>query len=156
MINVLFLCHGNICRSPLAEVLLEAAIAADPALAGTVRVRSAGTSNEHEGEGMHEHSAALLRRRGLRTVHRAQQITLALADEQDLILAADRWNLRNALGLVAAGRRRAEVRLIRDFDPAAAGRELDDPWSHPISAYERTVEEIEAAIPGILERLRAR
>jgi len=156
MINVLFLCHGNICRSPLAEVLLEAAIAADPALAGTVRVSSAGTSNEHEGEGMHEHSAALLRRRGLRTVHRAQQITPALAEQQDLILAADRWNLRNALGLVAAGRRRAEVRLIRDFDPAAAGRELDDPWSHPVSAYERTVEEIEAAIPGILERLRAR
>ena len=156
MINVLILCHGNICRSPLAEVLLEAAIAADPALAGTVRVRSAGTSNEHEGEGMHEHSAALLRRRRLRTVHRAQQITPALADQQDLILAADRWNLRNALGLVAADRRRAEVRLIRDFDLASTGSDLADPWGHPISAYERTEHEISTAIPGILDDLRRR
>jgi protein-tyrosine phosphatase len=156
MINVLLLCHGNICRSPLAEVLLEAAIAADPELAGRVSVSSAGTSNEHEGEGMHEHSAALLSERGLRAHHRARQLTLPLADQQDLILAADRWNLRDARGLVASGLRRAEVRLIRDFDPAATGRDLDDPWSHPISAYERTTEEIAAAIPGILEALRAR
>jgi len=156
MISVLLLCHGNICRSPLAEVLLEAAIAADAVLAGRVRVSSAGTSSEHEGEGMHEHSAALLRQRGLRTIHRARQLTLALADEQDLILAADRWNLRDAKGLVASGHRRAEVRLIRDFDPTASGRDLDDPWSQPISAYERTAQEIEKAIPGILEALRAR
>ncbi|MFZ9959361.1 MAG: low molecular weight protein-tyrosine-phosphatase [Candidatus Limnocylindrus sp.] len=156
MISVLLLCHGNICRSPLAEVLLEAAIAADAVLAGRVRVSSAGTSSEHEGEGMHEHSAALLRQRGLRTTHRARQLTLALADEQDLILAADRWNLRDAKGLVASGHRRAEVRLIRDFDPTASGRDLDDPWSQPISAYERTAQEIERAIPGILEALRTR
>ena len=156
MINVLVLCHGNICRSPLAEVLLEEAIASDPALSGRVRVSSAGTSDEHEGEGMHEHSAALLSQRGLRTRHRARQLTLALADEQDLILAADRWNLRDAKGLAASGRRRAEIRLIRDFDPTASGRDLDDPWSQPISAYERTAHAIENAIPGILEALRTR
>jgi len=156
MINVLVLCHGNICRSPLAEVLLEEAIASDPVLSGRVRVSSAGTSDEHEGEGMHEHSAALLSQRGLRTRHRARQLTLALADEQDLILAADRWNLRDAKGLAASGRRRAEIRLIRDFDPTASGRDLDDPWSQPISAYERTAHAIENAIPGILEALRTR
>ena len=156
MLHVLILCHGNICRSPLAEVLLEAAIAADPELASRVSVSSAGTSDEHEGEGMHEHSAALLAQRGLRTAHHARQLTLPQADQQDLILVADRWNLRDARGVVASGIRRAEVRLIRDFDPAAAGQDLDDPWSHPISAYQRTAEEIETAIPGILEALRAR
>jgi protein-tyrosine phosphatase len=156
MISVLVLCHGNICRSPLAEVLLETAIANDPALAGRVRVSSAGTSNEHEGEGMHEHSAALLVRRGLRTRHRAQQLTITLADQQDLILAADRWNLRDAQAIVASGNRRAEVRLIRDFDPAAQGSDLDDPWGRSESAYERAAEEILAALPGILESLRAR
>jgi protein-tyrosine phosphatase len=156
MISVLVLCHGNICRSPLAEVLLETAIANDPALAGRVRVSSAGTSNEHEGEGMHEHSAALLVRRGLRTRHRARQLTITLADQQDLILAADRWNLRDAQAIVASGNRRAEVRLIRDFDPAAQGSDLDDPWGRSESAYERAAEEILAALPGILESLRAR
>jgi protein-tyrosine phosphatase len=156
MISVLVLCHGNICRSPLAEVLLEAAIATDPALSRQVRVSSAGTSNEHEGEGMHEHSAALLARRGLRAEHRARQLTIALADQQDLILVADRWNLRDARGIVASGIRRAEVRLIRDFDPAAQGSDLDDPWGYPESAYERAAEEISAALPGILSELRAR
>jgi protein-tyrosine phosphatase len=156
MISVLVLCHGNICRSPIAEVLLEAAIATDPVLAGRVRVSSAGTSSEHEGEGMHEHSAALLARRGLRAEHRARQLTLDLADRQDLILAADRWNLRDARGMVASGNRRAEVRLIRDFDPTAQGSDLDDPWGYPESAYERAAEEITAALPGILESLRAR
>jgi protein-tyrosine phosphatase len=156
MISVLVLCHGNICRSPIAEVLLEAAIATDPVLAGRVHVSSAGTSSEHEGAGMHEHSAALLARRGLRAEHRARQLTPDLADRQDLILAADRWNLRDARGMVASGNRRAEVRLIRDFDPAAQGTDLDDPWGYPESAYERAAEEISAALPGILESLRAR
>lgn len=153
MISVLVLCHGNICRSPLAEVLLETAIANDPALAGRVRVSSAGTSNEHEGEGMHEHSAALLVRRGLRTRHRAQQLTITLADQQDLILAADRWNLRDAQAIVASGNRRAEVRLIRDFDPASIGLDVDDPWSRPINEYEKSEREIANAIPGILSAL---
>ena len=66
----------------------------------------------------------------------------ALADQQDLILVADHWNLRDARGIVASGIRRAEVRLIRDFDPAAQGSDLDDPWGYPESAYERAAEEI--------------
>jgi protein-tyrosine phosphatase len=105
---------------------------------------------------MHEHSAALLARRGLRAEHRARQLTIALADQQDLILVADRWNLRDARSIVASGIRRAEVRLIRDYDPAAQGSDLDDPWGYPESAYERAAEEISAALPGILESLRAR
>lgn len=156
MFSVLILCHGNICRSPLAEVLLEAAIDAEPTLAGRIRVSSAGTSNEHEGEGMHAHSAALLARRGLRTQHTARALTPEIAKRQDLILAADRWNLRDAQHLVASGLRQPEIRLIRDFDPNASGRDLDDPWGHPISSYERASEEISAAIPGILLELRAR
>lgn len=156
MFSVLILCHGNICRSPLAEVLLEAAIDAEPTLAGRIRVSSAGTSNEHEGEGMHEHSAALLARRGLRTQHEARALTPEIAKRQDLILAADRWNLRDAQSLVASGLRQPEIRLIRDFDPNASGRDLDDPWSYPLSAYEQTAHQIELAIPGILERLRLR
>jgi protein-tyrosine phosphatase len=83
-------------------------------------------------------------------------LTITLADQQDLILAADRWNLRDAQAIVASGNRRAEVRLIRDFDPAAQGSDLDDPWGRSESAYERAAEEILAALPGILESLRAR
>ena len=156
MHHVLILCHGNICRSPLAEVLLEAAIAADPELAGRVSVSSAGTSDEHEGEGMHANSAALLAQRGLRTRHRARRLTPAIAGRQDLILVADRFNLRDGRAIAAATEQKPTVRLLRDFDPQATGEDLDDPWSYPIEAYERTASEISAAIPGILNELRLR
>ena len=153
MFNLLILCHGNICRSPLAEVLLEAAIAADPTLAGRVVVSSAGTSNEHEGEGMHPESARLLAARGLRTDHRARRLTVDLASQQELILAADHWNLREGDLIVAASEKRPAIRLLRDFDPSALGKDLDDPWGEPATAYERAAAEISSAIPGILKML---
>jgi protein-tyrosine phosphatase len=156
MLRILTLCHGNICRSPLAEVLIEAAVQADPLLAGRVEVTSAGTSPEHVGEGMHEHSAAILARRGLRTAHRARQLTTELADDQDIILAADRENLRHAQKIVATRNHRAHVCLIRDFDPDAFGLDLADPWGLPFAVYERAEQEITSAIPGILSELRDR
>lgn len=156
MLRILTLCHGNICRSPLAEVLIEAAIHADPILTGRVVVSSAGTSSEHAGEGMHENSAAILDARGLRTAHRARLFTPAVATTLDLVLAADQANLRNGRDIIRMANRQPEIRLIRDFDPTAVGRDLDDPWGYPSAEYERTAAEIAAAIPGLLAELRDR
>ena len=155
MLRILVLCHGNICRSPLAAALFRAAIEADPQLNGRVEVSSAGTSDEHLGEGMHVESATLLRSRGLPTRHRARQLDRRLAEAQDLILAADRANLRAASRLLPPGSA-TELRLMRDFDPRAVGADLDDPWGLPSSAYERAAGEIEAMIPGLLTELRRR
>ena len=156
MLRILILCHGNICRSPLAEVLIEAAIHADPILTGRVVVSSAGTSSEHAGEGMHENSAAILDARGLRTAHRARLFTPAIATTLDLVLAADQANLRNGRDIIRMADRQPEIRLIRDFDPMAVGRDLEDPWGYPSAEYERTAAEIAAAIPGLLVELRDR
>lgn len=156
MLRILTLCHGNICRSPLAEVLIEAAIHADPILTGRVVVSSAGTSSEHAGEGMHENSAAILDARGLRTAHRARLFTPAIATTLDLVLAADQANLRNGRDIIRMADRQPEIRLIRDFDPTAVGRDLEDPWGYPSADYERTAAEIAAAIPGLLVELRDR
>jgi protein-tyrosine phosphatase len=156
MLRILLLCHGNICRSPLAEVLLEAAVAGDPHLAGRVVVTSAGTSGEHAGEGMHENSAAVLSARGLRTRHRARHFTPGLAETLDLVLAADQANLRNGRAIIRMAERQPEIRLLRDFDPAAVGHDLDDPWGYPLAEYERVATEIAAAAPGLLAELRDR
>ena len=156
MLRILTLCHGNICRSPLAEVLIEAAIHADPILTGRVVVSSAGTSSEHAGEGMHENSAAILDARGLRTAHRARLFTPAIATTLDLVLAADQANLRNGRDIIRMADRQPEIRLVRDFDPTAVGRDLEDPWGYPSAEYERTAAEIAAAIPGLLVELRDR
>ena len=156
MLRILTLCHGNICRSPLAEVLIEVAISADPLLAGRVLVSSAGTSDEHAGEGMHENSAAILSARGLRSTHQARLLTPAIAGTLDLVLAADQANLRNGRTIIRMTERQPEIRLLRDFDPAAVGRDLDDPWGYPPAEYERVAAEITAAIPGLLAELRDR
>jgi protein-tyrosine phosphatase len=156
MLRILTLCHGNICRSPLAEVLIEAAINADPLLAGRVTISSAGTSDEHAGEGMHTNSAAILSARGLRSTHEARLFTPTMAATLDLVLAADQANLRNGRSTIRMADRQPEIRLIRDFDPTAVGRDLDDPWGYPPSEYERTAAEIAAAIPGLLAELRDR
>jgi len=156
MLRILTLCHGNICRSPLAEVLIEAAIHADPILTGRVAVSSAGTSSEHAGEGMHANSAAILGARGLRTAHRARLFTPAVATTLDLVLAADQANLRNGRDIIRMADRQPEIRLIRDFDPTAVGRDLDDPWGYPSAEYERAASEITAAIPGLIAELRDR
>ena len=156
MLRVLVLCHGNICRSPLAEVLIEAVINADPLLVGRVAVSSAGTSSEHAGEGMHANSAAILGARGLRTAHRARLFTPAVATTLDLVLAADQANLRSGRDIIRMADMQPEIRLLRDFDPTAVGRDLDDPWGYPSAEYERTAAEITAAIPGLLAELRDR
>jgi protein-tyrosine phosphatase len=156
MLRILTLCHGNFCRSPLAEVLIEAAISADPLLAGRVLVSSAGTSDEHAGERMHENSAAILSARGLRSTHQARLFTPAIAGTLDLVLAADQANLRNGRTIIRMTERQPEIRLLRDFDPAAVGRDLDDPWGYPPAEYERVAAEITAAIPGLLAELRDR
>ena len=105
---------------------------------------------------MHANSAALLAQRGLRTEHRARRLTPALAARQDLILVADRFNLRDGRAIAAATEQKPTVRLLRDFDPQAAGEDLDDPWSYPMEAYERAAAEILSAIPGILMDLKTR
>ncbi|MFM8279016.1 MAG: low molecular weight protein-tyrosine-phosphatase [Candidatus Limnocylindrus sp.] len=156
MVRLLLLCHGNICRSPLAAALIRAAVDADPLLAGRVCVASAGTSDEHVDEGMHAESARILQSRGLTTGHRAQQLTPELATSQDLILAADRSNIRAAEQLLGAAAVQRKVTLLRDFDPSAVGRDLDDPWGLPSEAYERAAREIDAVIPGLLADLHTR
>ena len=75
---------------------------------------------------------------------------------QDLILVADRFNLRDGRAIAAATEQKPTVRLLRDFDPQAAGEDLNDPWSYPMEAYERAAAEISAAIPGILTELKTR
>ena len=124
--RVAVVCLGNICRSPMAEVVLTARVA-DAGLGDTVTVVSAGTGDWHVGEGMDDRAARLLAREGFDpTRHRAQQVPAAWLGEQDLVLAMDRQNL---LDLRALGETEADrVRLFRDFDPDGGG-EVPDPWS---------------------------
>lgn len=124
--RVAVVCLGNICRSPMADVVLAARVA-DAGLDDRVEVISAGTGTWHVGEPMDRRAASLLTAEGYdASRHRAQQVLASWLDEQDLVLAMDHDNLRELRSLGEADPSR--VRLFRDFDPDEPGGEVPDPF----------------------------
>jgi protein-tyrosine phosphatase len=150
-VHVCFVCSGNICRSPVAEKVFSARLA-DAGLSGSVRVTSAGTGPWHEGEPMDRRAAASLRDRGYDTAHRARQIDDDLLDA-DLLVAATHDHVRD---LVAAGADPARIVLLRSFDPdAPSDAEVPDPYFGGEDGFDEVIEMVEAAMPGLVERVRS-
>lgn len=119
--RVAMVCLGNICRSPVADVVLRAKVA-EAGLSDRVEVASAGTADWHVGKPMDTRSAATLTDAGYdATQHRAQQFAAAWHETYDLVLAMDHSNREN----VGPGR---AVHLFREFDPLEPGGEVPDPY----------------------------
>jgi protein-tyrosine phosphatase len=124
--RVAFVCLGNICRSPMADVILNELLG-KAGLAGKVEVTSCGTGDWHLGEPMDPRAAAQLHEAGYdASAHRAQQYDPTWL-ENDLVLAMDSSNLRDITGGRGSNHR---VRMFRSFDPLAGPDDLDvpDPW----------------------------
>ena len=158
--RVTVVCHGNICRSPMAEFLLREAFA-DAGLDGRVEVDSAGTSTEELGNPAHPRTIATLTRHGHPDLgwseHRARQFRADWFDTTDLVLAADHPHADRLTRLARDEDDAATVRLVRSFDPealAAGELGMDDPWYGGDAEYEQTYDEIRAAVPGIVEHVR--
>jgi protein-tyrosine phosphatase len=114
--RVLFVCLGNICRSPLAEgVFLH--LVREAGLDGRFEVDSAGTGDWHVGERPDARAVAVARRHGVELPSRARQVTADDLDTFDHVLAMDRENLRDLRRLARAGAR-ADIRLLRAHDPS--------------------------------------
>ncbi|WP_404386662.1 low molecular weight phosphotyrosine protein phosphatase [Knoellia locipacati] len=159
--RIVVVCTGNICRSPMAEWLLREALD-DAGLGDGAVVSSAGTSAEESGNPMDTRTAAVMRRNGHADggwdAHRAQRFTASDFADLDLVLAADRGHERALHRLAPSEEDRAKVRLIRSFDPAStAADDLDmaDPWWGDDEAFDQTYAEVRAALPGIVEHVRA-
>jgi protein-tyrosine phosphatase len=156
--RVCLVCLGNICRSPMAEVVLREELAR-AGLAEAVTVESAGTGDWHVGEPIYGPAGAELARHGYDgSAHRARQIGPSWLGEYDLLLAMDRGNLadlrRMARDSDAAGR----IRLLRSFDPGLAGDdpfggEVPDPYGGHPGEYARAFGLIDAAAKGLAEQL---
>ncbi len=153
--DVVFLCLGNICRSPMAERVARAHAEA-AGLAGLVQVSSAGVSSEEEGNPMDHRARAVLARHGYdaATPHVAHRITDAEAAGASLIVAAERRHLD------ALARRGIDVSpqravLLTSYVPGAVpGSPLPDPWYGTASGFDDTLQVVEAAMPGFLDRVR--
>jgi protein-tyrosine phosphatase len=150
-LRVVFVCSGNICRSPMAEKVFAHELD-EAGLADAVRVSSAGTGSWHVGSPADDRAAGLLRANGYPHRHRARQVDSDDLDA-DLIVALDRSHQRLLRSMVAEPDR---VRLLRSFDPAAPpGADVPDPYYGGSSGFTDVLDMIEASMPGLLEWVRA-
>jgi protein-tyrosine phosphatase len=160
--RVMTVCTGNICRSPMAEVVLREAFAA-AGLGDDVVVDSSGVSSEEAGNPVDRRARRVLAAHGHGTGdgHRARRVTPAEIAERDLVLPMTAAHARSLRRL--APPEAGEIRMYRSFDPTAPRvregesehvLDVDDPWYGGMAEFEDCLAEIEAAAPGIVAYVR--
>jgi protein-tyrosine phosphatase len=150
--RVTFVCTGNICRSPIAEAVLRH-YTDDEGL--DVEVDSSGIGPWHVGDDADHRSIAALRRAGYRSAHIARQFEVDWFDRYDLIIALDQGHLRELRRMAPDGESAAKIRLLREFDPAAADDlDVPDPYYGGTEEFAEVLELVEAAMPGLLDEIR--
>ena len=152
--RILFVCLGNICRSPTAEGVLRA-LAAREAPELPLEVDSAGTADYHVGQPPDPRTRAAAARRGYDlSALRARTVDVADFDRFDLILAMDRENL-GALKRRAPSHAHERLRLFLEFAPDAP-EDVPDPYYGGPNGFEEVLDLVETATRGLLTHLRQR
>jgi protein-tyrosine phosphatase len=153
--RICVVCLGNICRSPIGEVVLRAELG-KAGLTGKAEVDSAGTGDWHLGAPMHSGSRAELSRRGYDgSGHQARQIQRSWLAGYDLLLAMDRGNLTD-LRQMAGGDEDllGRIRLLRSYDPdAEQDAEVPDPYYGGPDDFAEVFEQVQAAARNLAGRL---
>jgi protein-tyrosine phosphatase len=153
-IQILFVCMGNICRSPTAEGVFRARVA-QAGLQERVRIDSAGTHNYHPGSPPDERSQAHALARGIDlSKQRARQVLEVDYEKFDLILAMD-WDNLALLQADCPTNHAHKLQLFMSFaDPALAlGEVVPDPYHGGRDGFEDVLDKIEAASAALIERL---
>lgn len=148
--SILFVCLGNICRSPLAEAAFRRQAEARGL---AVEVASAGTGDWHVGFGADPRTVDCARRNGIDlNGHRAQQVEPAHFYRFDHIVALDRNNLRDLMALAPAGAT-AKVSLLLDHVPGRAGESVADPYHGDAREFDITWRDVDAGAAALATKL---
>jgi protein-tyrosine phosphatase len=156
-VRLLFVCLGNICRSPTAEGVMRDLVERE-GLQEEIELDSAGTGSWHVGEPPDARASATAARRGITLDGRARQVHGPDFEDFDLILAMDSSNLAELRRLAPGEQQRAKVRLLREYDPASAGRrdlDVPDPYYGAPGGFEEVLDLVQAACGGLLVQITA-
>jgi protein-tyrosine phosphatase len=156
--RIAVVCLGNICRSPMAEVVLADRLQ-DAGLADRVEVVSAGTAGQHLGEPMDRRAASLLAAHGYAlSEHRSRQFEPSWHEDCDVVLAMDAANHRDLTAVAdeLAGST-DRLRMFRDFDPLASDhdRDVPDPFFGEDDGFDRVLRLVRRTCDEIVRRLPA-
>ena len=158
-LKVMFICLGNICRSPMAAAVLHTKTR--DWTAPKILVSSSGTGSWHVGEGPNQKSKKVWESAGYQYDHVAQQFKNTMFDAHDLFLVMDKSNYDNVMALSTAQSNK-KVFFLRQLDPALSSlnpidnyRELEvpDPYYEPLSAYQEVLQMVESSVDGLLQLL---
>lgn len=149
MTKILFVCHGNICRSTMAEYVMKYLVK-EAGLEDSFFIDSAGTSREEIGNGVYYGTVAKLRSVGIPVGnHRARQITQADFENFDYIVAMDRANVRN-LQVVAPVAYRDKISKLLSY--AGIADDIADPWY--TGNFDETYEDVMTGCKALLKKIR--
>jgi protein-tyrosine phosphatase len=153
-VSVLFVCMGNICRSPTAEGMFRKHVT-DAGLADWIHVESAGTHAYHAGAAPDHRAQAAAARRGVTLAHiRARRVSDDDFETFDYIFAMDKDNLGELLER-APEKDREKVRLFLDFAGTGRAAEIPDPYYGGASGFELVLDLVEQASERLLRRIRS-
>jgi protein-tyrosine phosphatase len=149
-VNILFVCLGNICRSPMAEGLLRHMVR-QTGLRNRFIIDSAGLGSWHVGHPPDERAQGALAARGVQIADlRARQVTSTDFETFDVILAMDRSN-RQALIKLSPVNQQHKIRLLMEYAPNLGVREIPDPFFGGCKGFEYVAQMIEAGCRGVLQ-----
>lgn len=152
MINVLFVCLGNICRSPSGEAVLKHFVK-NAGLEDQFLIDSAGTSAYHAGEmadaRMRKHAA----KRNIELTSRSRQFCSSDFEKFDYILAMDYENYQNILRLDRDGRYENKIYMMNDFSALHKGTDVPDPYYGGSDGFERVLDMLEESCSLFLEKV---
>jgi len=149
MIKVLFICHGNICRSTMAESVMTYLVKKE-GLGDKFYINSAATSREEIGNGVHYGTVQKLNKEGIPVIpHRAVQMTRDDYDNYDYIIGMDTENMRNMNRIIGGD---PEEKFYKLMTFAGTGMDVADPWY--TGDFEATYADVLAGCKGLLENLK--
>lgn len=152
MYKILFVCLGNICRSPSAEGVFKHLVEKNN-IANKFFVDSAGTAAYHTGENADHRMRKHALNRGIDLTSRARQIQKADLEEFDFILCMDRSNLNNVKALDLSNQYSKKIKLMTDYAKELSYNEVPDPYYGGSQGFELVLDILEDACNGLLEEI---